>query len=290
MRYGVAFANIAGFGTATGAVAMGQAAERAGFDSVWPVEHVLVPAGYESEYPYDASGKMPGNDDVDLVDPLIWLTWVGAHTTTLRLATGILVLPQRNPAIVAKEVATLDRLTGGRMILGVGAGWLAEEFAALDVPFEGRGRRLDAYIEALRTLWTQSPATLKNDFVAYDAVHSRPAPAQATVPIVIGGHSEAAARRAGRLGDGFFPGTGDVPTLVRVMRQAAEDAGRDPDAIEVTASGAAAFGSDPVAAVQEQASLGVHRLIIPPLAFDPDAIGDAFGTFGENVIAKTSDL
>lgn len=289
MRFGVAFANILGFGTADGAAAMGRAAEAAGFDSVWPVEHVLVPKGYRSEYPYDASGRMPGNEDVDLVDPLIWLTWVGAHTTTLRLATGILVLPQRNPAIVAKEVATLDRLTGGRMVLGVGAGWLAEEFAALDVPFERRGARLDAYIEALRALWTQSPATVHNDFVGFDEVYSRPAPHAGTVPIVIGGHSEVAARRAGRLGDGFFPGTGDVPRLVRVMREAAEEAGRDPDAIEVTASGSGVLGGDPLAAVEEAAAQGVHRLIVPPLSFDPAAIADALGAFGERVIAPTAD-
>lgn len=289
MRYGIAFANILGFGTADGAAAMGRAAEAAGFDSVWPVEHVLVPQGYKSEYPYDPSGRMPGNEDVDLVDPLIWLTWVGAHTTTLKLATGILVLPQRNPAIVAKEVATIDRLTQGRMILGVGAGWLAEEFAALKVPFEKRGARFDAYIEALRALWTQSPTSLHNDFVDFDSVYSRPAPHAGTVPIVIGGHSEVAARRAGRIGDGFFPGTGDVPTLVRVMREAAEEAGRDPDSIEVTASGAGVLGSDPVAAAEEAAAQGVHRLIIPPLSFDPAGLGDALGAFGENVIAKTSD-
>jgi probable F420-dependent oxidoreductase len=286
MHFGIAFANIGPFGTPEGAVAMGRAAEAAGFDSVWTVEHVLVPKGYRSEYPYDKSGRMPGAEDVDLTDPLIWLTWVGAHTTSLKLATGILILPQRNPAVVAKEVATLDRLSAGRVLLGVGAGWLEEEFAALDVPFDSRGARFDAYIDALRALWTQSPASLTNDFVDYREVYSRPAPVAGTVPIIVGGHSKVAARRAGRVGDGFFPGTGDVPTLVDVMRQAAADAGRDPEAIEVTASHPGIFGDDKVAAVEEARAMGVHRLIIPPLSFRPDAIGDALGTFGESVIAK----
>lgn len=286
MHFGIAFANILHFGSPAGAVAMGRAAEAHGFDSVWTVEHVLVPKGYESEYPYDPSGRMPGGEDSAITDPLIWLTWVGAHTTTLKLATGILILPQRNPAVVAKEVATLDQLSGGRVLLGVGAGWLAEEFAALDVPFERRGDRLDAYIEALRALWTESPATLANDFVAYREVYSRPGPVQPSVPIIIGGHSKAAARRAGRVGDGFFPGTGDIPMLVDVMRQAAADAGRDPEAIEVSGSHLGVFGADKVAAVEEAASWGVSRFIVPPLSFDPDALPDALGTFNETVIAK----
>ncbi len=137
---------------------------------------------------------------------------MAAQTTTLKLATGILILPQRNPAITAKEVATLDRLSGGRVILGVGAGWLEEEFRALDVPFEKRGLRLDDYIAAMRELWTEDEVDHDSEFVQWSKVISRPQP-EASVPIVIGGHTEVAARRAGRLGDGFFPGRGSPATL-----------------------------------------------------------------------------
>ncbi len=281
------FANLFAFSRPEGATAMGQAAEAAGFESVWTVEHVLIPHGYESTYPYDASGRMPAPDDMDLPDPLIWLTWVAAHTERLKLGTGVLVLPQRNPAIVAKEVATLDVLSGGRVLLGVGAGWLEEEFDALGVPFERRGPRFDSYIAALRALWSDGATTFDDEFVTISNAFSRPRPANGTVPIVIGGHSAVAARRAGRIGDGFFPGSTDnLPALLQTMREAAEKAGRDPDAIEVTSGSADVFGPDPVGAVQALADQGVHRVVIPPLAFDLAGITDALGTFGENVISK----
>jgi probable F420-dependent oxidoreductase len=282
------FANVLGFTGPEGAAAIGRAAEEAGFESLWTVEHVVVPAGYQSQYPYSDSGKMPGGEQVAIPDPLIWLTYVAAHTSTLRLATGILVLSQRNPAIVAKEVATLDVLSGGRVTLGVGVGWLAEEFAALGVPFERRGARLDSYIEAMRALWTEKEATRKDDFVDLRAAISLPKPAQGSVPIVIGGHTEAAARRAGRLGDGFFPGKGDTSHLIDVARQAAADAGRDPDALEITGGGDDIIGPDAIEGVKRAADLGLDRVVIPPLAFDAAGIGDALRRYGDDVIAKVN--
>ena len=286
MRFGVAFANILGFSGPAGAVAMGQAAEAAGFDSLWTVEHVLVPVGYESTYPYDDSGKMPAPTDMDLPDPLIWLAWVAAHTQSIKLGTGVLIVPQRNPAILAKEVATLDVLSGGRVELGVGVGWLEEEFKALDVPFGQRGKRLDSYVAAMRALWLGGETDYDDDFVHYAKAVSRPRPEAGAVPIHIGGHSDAAARRAGRIGDGFFPGKGDLAHLLEVMRRAAEEAGRDPELIEVTATGQGTLGDGALDEVERMAALGVHRLAIPPLAFDPAGIGDALAGYGERIISK----
>lgn len=287
MKFGVAFANIMGFSGPAGAIAMGQAAEANGFDSIWTVEHVLVPAGYSSTYPYDDSGRMPAPDDMDLPDPLVWLAFVAAHTDRLKLGTGILVVPQRNPAILAKEVASLDVLSEGRVVLGVGAGWLEEEFDALGVPFRERGRRLDSYVAAMRALWLGGETDYDDEFVHYSKAVSRPRPESGTVPIQVGGDSDAAARRAGRLGDGYFPGKGDrLPELLAIMRRAAEEAGRDPELIEVTASGAGTFGPDPVGEVERLTELGVHRLAIPPLAFDAAGIGDAFARYHERVISK----
>ena len=200
----------------------------------------------------------------------------------------ILIVPQRNPLVVAKELATLDMLADGRLLVGVGAGWLAEEFAALGIPFDERGARLDDHVAAMRSLWSDAPATYHGRFTSFDTVYSRPRPT-GPMPIIVGGHSKAAARRAGRLGDGFFPAKGsldEIRELVTVMRRTAEDADRDPDAIELTVSGAPAFAPDPVEAVGEWAELGATRMIIPPLAFRLDAIGDALGSFSENVIAK----
>jgi probable F420-dependent oxidoreductase len=289
MKFGLMFANTGRFAAPEGARAIASAAESAGFESIWTVEHVLVPRGYESEYPYDKSGKMPGGETTDFPDPLVWLSYVAACTTTIKLATGILIVPQRNPGVLAKEVATLDTLSGGRTVLGVGVGWLEEEFDALGVPFGDRGRRLDDYIAAMRSLWASDDASHSGEFATFRSVVSRPRPVDDAVPIVIGGHSEAAARRAGRIGDGFFPGKGSNDRLVElfaVMRAAAVEHDRDPDAIEITTGGAAAFAPDPIAALNELEQIGVDRVVIPPLSFDVDGIGPALEQFGQDVISK----
>ncbi|MGZ4681019.1 MAG: LLM class F420-dependent oxidoreductase [Acidimicrobiales bacterium] len=291
MDFGIAFANTGPYVRPEGAVALAEAAEAAGFESLWTVEHVIVPAGYASAYPYDPSGRMPGGESSDIPDPLIWLTWVAAHSTRLNLGTGVLILPQRNPGVLAKECASLDLLSGGRLRLGIGVGWLEEEFDALGVPFAGRGARTDEYVTALRALWTEPEATHHGDLVHFDRAISQPKPANGPVPIIVGGHTKIAARRAGRLGDGFFPGKGSVDELrelFTIMRQSAEDAGRDPDAIELTTGGEAAFAPDPVEALGELAEMGVTRVAIPPLTYNPTKIGDTLAAFGEKVIAKVN--
>jgi probable F420-dependent oxidoreductase len=231
---------------------------------------------------------MPGGEEFDIPDPLIWLAWVAARTRSIRLATGILILPQRNPVITAKEVATLDTLSGGRVVLGIGVGWLEEEFRVLGVPFEDRGRRTDEYVAAMRTLWTDDLPTHEGEYVSFREAICLPRPVQPTVPIVVGGHSRAAARRAGRLGDGFFPAKGDLPALLSEMRAAAEQAGRDPSAIEVTWGGSRVVGGgdealDEVGRLREQ---GVSQVVLPPLAYDLDGLRDKLARFGDEVIAK----
>lgn len=290
MKFGIAFANAGPHSDPTLAVTTARAAEAAGFESLWTVEHVLVPEGYQSEYPYNASGRMPGGD-IDIPDPLIWMAYVAAVTSTINVATGILIVPQRNPAVLAKEVATLDVLSGGRVLLGVGVGWLEEEFDALGIPFEDRGRRLDSHVATMRALWSQDQASVDDEFTSFSNCVSLPKPTSRRVPIVVGGHSEAAARRAGRLGDGFFPGKGspdELAHLFDVMRRAAEDAGRDPEAVEITASGSGLFGPDPLAAVDELSSLGVHRAIIAPLAYDVASAEEAYGAWAEKVIKPSA--
>ncbi len=290
MKFGLMYANTLGYATAEGAAQMGPAAEQAGFDSAWTVEHVVFPDSYESTYPYDPSGKMPMRSDTPLPDPLIWLTWLAAHTTTLRLATGILILPQRNPLVLAKELATLDDLSGGRVDLGIGIGWLSEEFDALGIPFAGRGRRTDEYIRAMRALWDSDHAEFSGEFVDFSAVSVNPKPTAGRVPVHVGGDSEAAARRAGRLGDGFIPGLGDTESLISIMRASAEEAGRDPDAIEVTTNAPELFSGEPMRAVETMAALGVSRLGVPSFLFSmaPDP-AEAMAEFGERVIAEAAD-
>src|SRR5437588_76828 len=177
MKFGLRYCNTARYVDPKEAVALAQAAEAAGFESLWTVEHTIVPAGYALAYPYDPSGKMPGGrDDFPLPDPLIWMAFVAAARTRINLATGILILPQHNPVLAAKQIATLDDLSRGRVRLGIGVGWLREEFAALGVPFEERGARTDEYIAGMRELWSADKSTFKGRFVAVKEGTSRDAP------------------------------------------------------------------------------------------------------------------
>jgi probable F420-dependent oxidoreductase len=288
VKFGIIFANIGPLADPVAAARFAKAAESAGFESLWTVEHVVVPSGYQSTYPYDPSGKMPGPEDSDIPDPLIWLSYVAASTSQIRLGTGVMILPQRNPLVLAKEVATLDHLSGGRVELGVGVGWLEEEFDALGVEFRHRGQRTDEYIEAMRALWSGAPTDYHGEFVNFDRCITRPAPMGGSVPIHVGGHSAAAARRAGRLGDGFFPGRGtgaEWDGLIGELRVSAEAAGRDPDAIELTSAGSVPSGDAVLAEVERLEGLGVSRFVVPSFFFwaDPE---NSLAAYGEEVIAR----
>ena len=267
MKFGLAFANTVSFVTGEGAAELGRAAEGAGFDSLWTVEHIVYPEGYESTYPYAPDGKMPGSGDSPIPDPLIWLSYVAANTTTLKLATGISLLPERHPVTYAKEVATLDMMSAGRVILGIGIGWLKEEFEALDVPWEDRARRTEEYADVMRVLWAADDVSYHGEFIDFDNISSNPKPAGGSVPIHIGGHSRAAAERAGRMGDGFFPAKGDTAELFEIARQTAADNGRDPAALEMTGSHPGIFADDPTAAIEEAAEWGMDRLMIPAFMY-----------------------
>jgi probable F420-dependent oxidoreductase len=260
MKFGLRYASLGPYGDGNAAVALAQAAEAAGFDSIWTIDHVVVPKAYQSKYPYSPTGRMgSGLEDFPIPDPLIWLAYVASATRTIKLGTAILILPQRNPVITAKAVATLDHMAGGRrVLLGIGVGWLAEEFATLGVPFEDRGARTDEYVAAMRALWSQDCASFRGRFVSFDQVFCRPLPADRRIPIVVGGDTKVAARRAGRLGDGYFPARGAPTELFDEMRRAAEAAGRNPADIEITV----AAPSD-ASEIEALARLGVTRVAVP---------------------------
>ncbi len=286
MDVGIAFANTGPFADAGGVVELATAAEAAGFDSLWTVEHVIWPDAYSSEYPYSPTGKMPGDASSPIPDPLIWLSFAGAHTVSIKLATGIVILPQRNPAVLAKACATLAQLSNDRFLLGIGVGWLEEEFDALGVPWAKRGARTDEYIEAMRALWASDDASYQGQFTSFSGVSSNPKPPSGAVPIVVGGDSPAAARRAGRLGNGYFPAKGnvsDVATKVDIVRQSAADANRDPMSIEITGFHPGLLGEDPVGAAQEFAAIGVSRIIVPGFAL-------AKGNVSENAMALSERI
>jgi probable F420-dependent oxidoreductase len=288
MKFALHFGNNT-FPDAAGATRLARLAEAAGFDSLIAVDHVVIPDDYGSIYPYSATGRLPGNRATAYPDPLIWMAFAAAATTRLRLMTGVIILPQRHPLVLAKQVATLDHMSGGRIELGIGVGWLREEFAALGVPFERRGQRADEYLAAMRALWREDGASFAGEFVAFERVSCNPKPVARRVPIIVGGHSEAAARRAGRLGDGFFPSIGaqvDTLPLLDVVRRAAEAAGRDPGAVEMITGCPGALpgsGQDPLAAVAERRARGIGRVVLPVTAFLPD-LEESLPRFGETVI------
>tara|TARA_B100001057_G_scaffold132380_1_gene131680 strand:- start:970 stop:1833 length:864 start_codon:yes stop_codon:yes gene_type:complete len=259
MKFGLRYLNTGRNVWSDKAISMAQAAEEAGFESIWTVDHVVVPKGYKSTYPYAASGRMgDGNEDMQYPDPLIYMAYLASVTKTIRLATGILIIPQRNPVVAAKQIATLDQLSGGRIDLGIGVGWLEEEFNAIGVPFEGRGKRTDEHIAAMRALWANDFAEYHGDFVDFDPIFCRPQPLNGTVPIIIGGHSKAAARRAGRIGDGFFPARGTPHDLFDIVKTTATENGRDHEDIEFTVS-----VPEDLNEIPELAKIGVKRILIP---------------------------
>ena len=179
-------------------------AEELGFDSVWMSDHVVMVDGAASPYPFDADGAMRWDMDHPMFDALVSLAVAGAVTATIGLGTSVLIAPMRNPVVLAKQVATLDLLTGGRITLGVGVGWLAEEFAALGAPFEDRGTRLDEWMAIIRDCWTGRPAARRYRHWDLPAgVRCYPTPA-GEVPILAGGMSKAALRRVARHGDGWM--------------------------------------------------------------------------------------
>jgi probable F420-dependent oxidoreductase len=285
MKFGLMYANAGPFAFPEMLTHLATTAERCGIESLWAVEHVVIPVGYKSTYPYDPSGKIPAPEQVPMPDPLIALAYAAAVTKTIRLATGILILPQRHPIYVAKEVASLDVLSGGRVILGIGIGWLEEEFQALGIPFADRAARTAEMVRAMRSLWKADPEPFEGKFFRWGLLESNPKPVQQPgVPIVVGGHTELAARRAARYGDGFFPGVTEEDQLIRllaIMREECAKVGRDPAAIEVT-SGRAVPDADGVKRLRD---LGVARFMVPPPAFDPDGITAGLEQLGD-LIAK----
>jgi probable F420-dependent oxidoreductase len=212
--------------------------ESEGVESVWAVEHVVVAASYEPNYPYSADGRMPSAPGaVPMPDPLEVLAHLAATTERLLLGTCVVVAPLHSPAVLAKRVATLDLLSGGRFLLGLGIGWQREEYAAVGVPFERRGERLEECVGAMRALWSNDRATFEGRTVKFRDVHLTLRPTAGQVPILLGGNSEPAIRRAGRLADGWFPYTIGPDELARsagVLRRSAEAAGRSPADVEIT--------------------------------------------------------
>ncbi|MBT4520079.1 MAG: LLM class F420-dependent oxidoreductase [Halieaceae bacterium] len=287
MKFGLAFASSIGIDSAS-SLELCRRAEALGFDSVWCGEHVVWPSQIDSPYPYSPDGVMPGDPETPVPDPLIWLAYVAAAAPTLKLGTCVLILPQRNPLILAKELATLDRLSGGRVELGIGVGWMKEEFDALGAAWDHRGARTDEYVEAMKVLWAGPEAEFHGRFVDFPPVTCSPRPINGTIPIVTGGDSPIAIRRAGRLADGYFPGSVEPEKLARLIADlgdAATAAGRSPQDITVNAMLITDY-SDPLAGVEQYREMGISRVMVPAFFFaGPNGL-DLLETFAKGAISR----
>ena len=289
MKFALVPINVGDFAPPDQIVRIAQKAEALGFESVWSFEHVIMPYEYASKYPYSRTGKAGAESDTKFVDPFIAFSYAAAATQTLRFGTGVNILGQANPLYFAKQAASVDYLSGGRLMLGVGVGWLAEEFHAMGVPFHDRGPRTTDTIKALRAAWNGGgEVTYKSAYIDWSGFELSPQLAQpGGIPITVGGVTAPAIRRAVALGDGWFPVHKDLDDLARLMdklRAEGRAQGRDTSELEITS-----FyhqHKEPPEALERYAELGVNRVLVNLIAFGEGDVTAAMERFAEQVLRK----
>lgn len=287
MKIGLIAVNVGGGDAGENMVRMAEKAEQVGLESMWTFEHVIVPMDYQSRYPYHESGKFPAAPDTTFIDPLIALSHLAAVSKTLRLGTGINIVPQTNPLLLAKQAASLDHLSGGRLMLGVGVGWLAEEYAAMGTPFERRGARMDDILTAMKKVWSGDVVEHRSEFLDWSGFKSYPLPVQKPrIPLIIGGTTPAAIRRVVAHGDGWIT-VGSPEELAApsgLLREQAAAAGREMASIEITSTWI--YVKEGPDSLKKYEDLGATRLVIPWQALgDKDPIA-GLDKLGDAVLAK----
>jgi probable F420-dependent oxidoreductase len=271
MRIGAKVPNSGPLPSRVGIPVMARDLEHAGFTSLWVSDHVVMPKTIESRYPFASDGKATWATSTPYIDAVVALTLIAGATDTVTFGTAVLVLPLRHPVVLAKQAASLDALSGGRLRLGIGAGWLEEEFLALDVPFATRGKRFVEWIEILRDCWTGTPSARNYEHYALPGdVLCVPTPVSG-IPLLVGGHSPIALQRAGQLAEGWLAhqslnalDAADVAAGVSRVRAAAADAGRDPNGVRVVLRVIDSAGRSDMLArhVRDLALAGVDELIV----------------------------
>lgn len=315
MKFGVALTTRGRDATEETLVRVARAAEECGFDSIWVTDHIVIPRQVGSAYPYEATGQFDVPANEYYLEPLTVLTYLAGVTRRIRLGTGVLVLPYRNPILLAKTVASLDVLSGGRTILGVGVGWMAEEFRAMGLDtFEQRGAVTDESIRLLRELWTRDEPRFAGRFFQVDDIRFYPKPVQKPhPPIWIGGHSPAALRRAALLGDGWHPiglrppvglHPAEYAQAAATIKRLAEEAGRDPGEIALTFRASLVFADRPpsprmpfignpaqiIEDIRAYARLGVTHLVFGFRGPTVEALLEQLERFATEVGQAASDL
>ncbi len=290
-----------------------QAAERAGFSAYWMPDHVVLFAEYpESRYAYaSGSGQAKPEQDPDsplkfgeenpipdchnpLVDPIAGMAWVAAATSTIEVGSNVLILPQRNPVVLAKSLASIDNWSGGRVVLGAGIGWAKEEYDAVGADWQGRGRRADEYIDAMRALWRETESSYEGETVRFRDACSFPKPARASgVPILIGGESPAALRRVARTGDGWLPFNLPVEeaadTIARLKAMTREQ-GNDPDALRIVKIVFSNVSMDDLKRYRDAGVTEFNLASNGELPLDADGIDAVMARFAEELVQPLAAL
>jgi probable F420-dependent oxidoreductase len=286
MHIGTFVPFISGYTTPPFIAQAARAAEEAGFHSIWAPEHVLLFDEYQSRYPYTEDGRLRIGSEGGVLEPLNLLSFIAAATTRIRLGTGICLVPQRNPVYTAKEVASVDYLSGGRVDFGVGIGWLAEEFAALGVPWERRAQRTRAYLEVMKRLWCDPVSSYEGEFYHLPPSRQFPKPVQQPhPPIHFGGESDAALRRTADIGQGWFGyalAPAEAGERVQHLTRLLEQRGRSRS--EVVVSIAPNRRDLDSAMVEEYRRAGVDQLIIAGRGRSPEEFIDSLAALGRTIV------
>ncbi|GAA1942129.1 LLM class F420-dependent oxidoreductase [Nocardioides hwasunensis] len=250
-----------------------QLIEELGYDGVWLPEHVVFFPEYRSQYPYESGGAKEVHKTLGVHDPLVLAGSIAAATTTLRIGTYVFVVPQRNPIVTARQVASVDQLSGGRFQFGVGVGWSEEEYAALDVPFERRGERMNDYLAAIRALWSEEEISQHDgEFVSFEPLYCFPKPAQPRLPIIVGGNSRATLERIVAFGDGWagYSRTHeDIKVFIDRLEPMMAAAGRDMSELSLKV-GRRSKGAtekdweDDRAYIEEALRIGIDEVVVSP--------------------------
>jgi probable F420-dependent oxidoreductase len=249
-------------------------AEELGYHSVWISDHVVLPEPetVKSYYPYDPENQWRYPADADWLDPFLVLAWAGAVAPSVKLGTSVLVVPLRNPVLLAKQLSTLDFLSGGRAILGAGVGWMKEEFELIDAPFQRRGARTEEMIKLMRAFWTGETVDFQGEFYQVSGCKMHPRSVQETIPVVWGGHSDYALKRVAKLGDGWHPTQTTIAQLaegIERLRRFCQEYGRDPASVTVIARPGKVYPLNAETHRQHQ-ELGVRQVVLDPPLDQPN--------------------
>lgn len=291
MKIGLFTPLVAELATPKLAIEIARVAEACDFASLWVPEHAVLFDDYEPTYPYADDGRMPGGSTGNVLDPIPVLSFFAAHTQRIRIGTGVLILPQRNPIYAAKELASLDVLSGGRLDVGIGVGWLAEEMRALGLSYEGRGARMNSYIAVMKALWCEDPSAHEDEFYSLPACRFAPKPVQKPhPPLLLGGESRPALRRIAEIGEGWVAASKspeEMKSLLAELDLLLEERGRRRDELQITLMPARDLTLD---ILRAYADLGVDQIVTGVAPPDADSVRSVFEPLAEALVVPAGSI